>query len=128
VYDDPQFVDYFRSAAPEPELKMIHIGSRPSRRGAASGGVESLRAIPWQFAWTQNRLLLATWLGIEDALSEALARGLGETLRDMYARWPFFQSTLVLPRSTIGSCRPSCGRSAKNCGNGSPARSMSCSP
>jgi phosphoenolpyruvate carboxylase len=97
VYEDPRFVDYFRSATPEPELKMIHIGSRPSRRGAAaSGGVESLRAIPWQFAWTQNRLLLATWLGIEDALSEALPRGLGDTLRDMYARWPFFQSTLDL--------------------------------
>src|SRR5207248_4903820 len=78
VYEDPRFVDYFRSATPEPELRMINIGSRPSRRGpAASGGVESLRAIPWQFAWTQNRLLLATWLGIEDALSDALTRGLG---------------------------------------------------
>ncbi len=37
----------------------------------ASGGVESLRAIPWIFAWTQNRLVLPAWLGVGDALVEA---------------------------------------------------------
>jgi phosphoenolpyruvate carboxylase len=102
VYDDPQFLPYFRSATPEPELAMIHIGSRPQRRAPDAGsGVESLRAIPWQFAWTQSRLLLATWLGIEDALSHALGRGQGETLREMYEQWPFFKSTLDLIEMAI---------------------------
>jgi phosphoenolpyruvate carboxylase len=100
VYEDPRFLDYFRAATPEPELRAIHIGSRPSRRPpAASGdhdGVASLRAIPWQFAWTQTRLLLASWLGVEDALGEALARGEADTLRAMYQGWPFFRSTLDL--------------------------------
>ena len=45
------------------------------RAGAAAPGVEGLRAIPWQFAWTQTRLLLASWLGVEDALAEATGEG-----------------------------------------------------
>jgi phosphoenolpyruvate carboxylase len=95
VYEDPRFDDYFRTATPEPELRTIHIGSRPARR-SAGGGVESLRAIPWQFAWTQTRLLLASWLGIETALEAAIARGQRDELREMYAQWPFFRSTLEL--------------------------------
>jgi phosphoenolpyruvate carboxylase len=95
VYTHPRFVDYFRTATPEPELRRIHIGSRPARRSAGDG-VEGLRAIPWQFAWTQTRLLLASWLGIETALEAALARGERDALRDMYARWPFFRSTIDL--------------------------------
>ena len=50
---------------PEPELSLLNIGSRPSRRPGGRAGVESLRAIPWQFAWTQTRLLLASWLGVD---------------------------------------------------------------
>src|SRR5206468_462818 len=95
VYEHPRFLDYLRTATPEPELRTIHIGSRPARRSAA-GGVEGLRAIPWQFAWTQTRLLLASWLGIETALEAAIARGERDELRAMYAQWPFFRSTLDL--------------------------------
>ena len=95
VHEDPRFLEYFRTATPEPELRTINIGSRPARR-AEAGGVETLRAIPWQFAWTQTRLLLASWLGIETALERAFARGEIARLREMYARWPFFRSTLDL--------------------------------
>jgi phosphoenolpyruvate carboxylase len=59
--------------------------------------VESLRAIPWQFAWTQTRLLLASWLGIEDALSDEH----NHMQREMYARWPFFRSTIDLMDMTL---------------------------
>jgi phosphoenolpyruvate carboxylase len=92
VYETSQFVDYFRAATPEVELGDINIGSRPARRGGAKKGVESLRAIPWQFAWTQNRLLLPAWLGVDDALragDEAL-------LAEMMQEWPFFRSTIEL--------------------------------
>ena len=67
VYDDPRFVEYFRAATPEREIGLAPIGSRPARRGG-DGGVESLRAIPWVFAWTQTRLLLPSWLGTGEAL------------------------------------------------------------
>ena len=96
VYDHPRFVEYFRSVTPEPELALLNIGSRPSRRPGRAGNVESLRAIPWQFAWTQTRLLLASWLGVDEALGDALARGETATLRAMYRDWPFFRSTLDL--------------------------------
>jgi len=95
IYEQPRFVEYFRTATPEPELRGIHVGSRPASR-ARGGGVESLRAIPWQFAWTQTRLLLASWLGVEGAIEPALARGDQQRLHAMYDRWPFFRSTLDL--------------------------------
>jgi phosphoenolpyruvate carboxylase len=92
VYETPRFVDYFRAATPEVELGEINIGSRPARRGGAKSGVESLRAIPWQFAWTQNRLLLPSWLGVDAALEA----GDEATIPAMMNEWPFFRSTIDL--------------------------------
>jgi len=76
----------------------MNIGSRPARRpaGASDSGVRSLRAIPWQFAWTQTRLLLGAWLGAEEALEQALARGERDHLRTMYRDWPYFRSVMQL--------------------------------
>jgi phosphoenolpyruvate carboxylase len=95
VTRDPSFVPYFRAATPEIELSSLQIGSRPARR-KSGGGLESLRAIPWMFAWTQTRLMLPAWLGIEAALGQAIADGGLDELRDMARTWPFFQSTLSL--------------------------------
>ncbi len=95
VYEDPRFIEYFRTATPEIELGSLPIGSRPARR-VAEGGVDSLRAIPWVFAWTQTRLLLPSWLGTGEALAAALERGELPLLREMYAGWPFFRSTIDL--------------------------------
>jgi phosphoenolpyruvate carboxylase len=96
VYETPPFIPYFRTATPEPELTQISIGSRPARRTPGKG-VESLRAIPWQFAWTQTRLMLPSWLGIEDALSD----GRSGMLREMYSQWAFFASTIDLVEMTL---------------------------
>ncbi len=95
VYEEPDFIPYFRAATPEVELGAVPIGSRPARR-SAGGGVESLRAIPWVFAWTQTRLLLPTWLGTGEALADAIEKGDVELLGEMYREWPFFRSTLGL--------------------------------
>jgi phosphoenolpyruvate carboxylase len=102
VYDTPRFLDYFRSATPVTELEALNIGSRPARRGGAKKGVESLRAIPWQFAWTQNRLLLPSWLGVDDALRAAEDSALHEMMRD----WPFFQSTIELIEMVLAKAEP----------------------
>ncbi|MEO8036509.1 MAG: phosphoenolpyruvate carboxylase, partial [Acidobacteriota bacterium] len=95
VYEEPRFVEYFRKATPEPELGGLNIGSRPARRGKTGSGVESLRAIPWQFAWTQNRLLLPSWLGVDGALSAGLESD-AATVSTMMRHWPFFRSTIEL--------------------------------
>jgi len=96
VYEQPDFLPYFRQATPEPELRTIRIGSRPAKRPSEREGVESLRAIPWQFAWTQTRLLLASWLGAEDALGDAIRGPDAAVVETMYREWPFFRSTIDL--------------------------------
>ena len=92
VRENPQFVEYFRQSTPEQELGRLPLGSRPAKRRA--GGIESLRAIPWIFGWTQTRLMLPAWLGWEAALSKALARGEGAQLQEMRGSWPFFRTRI----------------------------------
>lgn len=112
VRDDPRFVRYFRAATPERELGGLNIGSRPARRAPSAedsgrdGGVASLRAIPWVFAWTQVRLTLPAWLGVERALSWAAESGHWETLKAMDAHWPFFSSTLDLVDMVLAKALP----------------------
>jgi phosphoenolpyruvate carboxylase len=90
-----QLARYIRAATPELELGSLLIGSRPARRKGGNG-LSSLRAIPWIFAWTQTRLHLPAWLGVDAALSDAIEEGRLEELRAMATDWPFFQSTLSL--------------------------------
>jgi phosphoenolpyruvate carboxylase len=106
IHQDPAFVPYFRAATPEPELSALNIGSRPARR-RSGGGVESLRAIPWNFAWNQNRLLLPAWLGTEVALAAAdESPEMLETLREMARSWPFLRSTLSLMEMVLAKTLP----------------------
>lgn len=93
VREDPMFVPYFRAATPEQELAKLPLGSRPAKR-RQDGGVESLRAIPWIFAWTQIRLMLPAWLGSDSALSTALEGSSAPLVKQMYQQWPFFRSTI----------------------------------
>ncbi|WP_252091808.1 phosphoenolpyruvate carboxylase [Pseudomonas sp. MWU13-3659] len=92
VRDNPDFVEYFRQSTPEQELGRLPLGSRPAKRRA--GGIESLRAIPWIFGWTQTRLMLPAWLGWETALSNALTRGQADLLAQMREQWPFFRTRI----------------------------------
>ena len=109
VREEPQFVEYFRQATPEQELARLPLGSRPAKR-RSQGGIETLRAIPWIFAWTQTRLMLPAWLGAGQALQEALDAGEGDALREMMAGWPFFLARIemlemVLSKADAGISR-----------------------
>jgi phosphoenolpyruvate carboxylase len=95
VREEADFVSYFRHATPEQELAKLPLGSRPARR-AGGGGIESLRAIPWIFAWSQNRLVLPAWLGAGAALQKALDSGQESMLREMAEIWPFFNTRLSM--------------------------------
>ena len=105
VYDDTRFLRYFSAATPEAELDALHIGSRPARR-TSSGGLQTLRAIPWQFAWTQTRLLLASWLGVDEMLGEGVPAGDRDVCRQMYREWPFFRSTVDLMEMALAKADP----------------------
>ncbi|CAM8984966.1 unnamed protein product [Rhodiola kirilowii] len=97
VFQEPRFVEYFRLATPELEYGRMNIGSRPSKR-KASGGIESLRAIPWIFAWNQTRFHLPVWLGFGAAFKHAIEKDIRNLhmLQAMYNQWPFFRVTIDL--------------------------------
>lgn len=98
VREAPTFPAYFRAVTPVEEAGALNVGSRPPRRTSPEGvgDMTALRAIPWIFAWTQNRLLLPSWLGVGEALDSAWAEGKGRLLRQMYREWPFFRTTMDL--------------------------------
>ncbi|AWF79697.1 phosphoenolpyruvate carboxylase [Microbulbifer sp. A4B17] len=106
VQDDPALVAYLRTVTPETELSRLALGSRPARR-KPGGGVESLRAIPWVFAWTQIRLMLPAWLGTGAALENALKHA-DETdiLQDMSRQWPFFQGVVDMLEMVLAKADP----------------------
>ena len=93
VRGEPDFVPYFRAATPEQELSKLPLGSRPAKRNP-NGGVESLRAIPWIFAWMQNRLMLPAWLGAGAALRQLIEQGNEALLKEMCNQWPFFSTRI----------------------------------
>jgi phosphoenolpyruvate carboxylase len=105
VYEDPRFLSYYRAVTPEAELDGLHIGSRPARRGSAAG-LAGLRAIPWQFAWMQTRLLLASWLGAEELDGAGLSDADRAVLPEMYREWPFFRSLVDLLQMTLAKADP----------------------
>ncbi len=107
VREDPDFVPYFRAVTPEGALGRLPLGSRPTKR-RQDGGVETLRAIPWIFAWTQIRLMLPAWLGSGEAFSRRLEQEGGlEILQEMRDQWPFFGTYLdmlemLLAKADVG--------------------------
>ncbi len=105
VSEDERFVPYFRSATPELELSNLNIGSRPAKR-KPTGGVESLRAIPWNFSWTQTRLNLPTWLGVGEAFDKILKSEDGDKLREMYQEWPSFRTTVDMVEMVLAKSEP----------------------
>jgi phosphoenolpyruvate carboxylase len=90
VWENEEFVEFFRAFTPVDELALLEIASRPARRPDDADYLSSLRAIPWVFAWTQNRVLLPAWFGCGAAFAEA---GTG-VLRDLYERLPFFRAVV----------------------------------
>jgi phosphoenolpyruvate carboxylase len=101
VYEDEGFLSFFSEASPIRELSLLNMGSRPARR-VQNPAVQSLRAIPWVFAWTQNRCLLPSWYGAGSALGAYARKDDGlKVLREMYERWPFFRTLVDFVQMTL---------------------------
>lgn len=105
VYEEPDFMAHYNQLTPTGELGLLKIGSRPGRR-KKDGGLESLRAIPWVFGWTQSRTLLPAWLGVGDALQAEIKAGNLGTLQAMYKNWPFFNAMIDLVEMTVAKADP----------------------
>lgn len=93
VHGDAAFYEYFREVTPIDVIERMQIGSRPASR-QGSTGIESIRSVPWGFAWSQSRHLLPAWFGFGAGLDAAEGRhGVG-VLEHMVAHWPFFGSII----------------------------------
>ncbi len=103
VRGEEKFVPYFRQATPELELGKLPLGSRPAKRNP-NGGVESLRAIPWIFSWSQNRLVLPAWLGAGEAIQYSVDQGHQALLEEMCREWPFFSTRLGMLEMVYSKC------------------------
>ena len=114
VREEPDFVAYFRAATPEVELGKLPLGSRPAKR-RVDGGIESLRAIPWIFAWSQNRLMLPAWLGAGEALQAASDRGEMELLQEMEQKWPFFKTRISMLEMVYAKAEPNLAKYYETC-------------
>ncbi|RDU63206.1 phosphoenolpyruvate carboxylase [Helicobacter didelphidarum] len=90
VYDTPNFIEYFKNATPIEFIQNLNLGSRPSKRKDTQK-VEDLRAIPWVFAWTQNRSIMPAWYGLGSALNGFDNR---ELLQECYNDSIFFKTTI----------------------------------
>lgn len=102
VHDDPRFPDYFRSATPVDVIERLQLGSRPSRR--RDGGIDNLRAIPWVFAWAQNRSALTGWYGVGSGLLHGIERFGLEPMRQMVGDWPFMAATVDDLEMLLAKC------------------------
>ena len=100
------FPEFFARVSPLEELGLLPLGSRPARR---SGGADlaSLRAIPWVFAWAQNRCNLPGWYGLGSGLAAVAGEPDGlDRLRAMAAEWPFFASLLDNAEMSLAKADP----------------------
>jgi phosphoenolpyruvate carboxylase len=135
IYEQPEFLPYFRAATPINEISRLRIGSRPASR-RKSDRIEDLRAIPWVFSWMQSRHTLPGWFGLGSGLV-AVAEGRDASedearesrsaesahapppspslpslhlLRQMYREWPFFKTLLdnaqlIIAKADMGIAR-----------------------
>ncbi len=92
VHDRDDFPAYFRTATPIDVIEQLRIGSRPSRR--RDGGIANLRAIPWVFAWSQNRSGLTGWYGVGTALRQGIDEHGLDAMAAMARDWPFFAAMI----------------------------------
>lgn len=95
VFDHPGFYDYFFAASPIKEVSSLNIGSRPAARKTITE-IGGLRAIPWVFSWSQNRVMLPGWYGVGSSFKDFIDQAPENLsiLRKMYKTWPFFHSLL----------------------------------
>lgn len=113
LIEHPTFWTWYTEVSPIAQISALPIASRPVARTSGAVHFESLRAIPWVFAWTQMRFNVPGWYGIGTALGEAIEHSAAtlDILVDWYSEWEYFrtlidnaQQEMARARLTIAQC------------------------
>ncbi|HBQ59234.1 MAG TPA: phosphoenolpyruvate carboxylase, partial [Balneolaceae bacterium] len=97
LIDDPEFWDWYSGITPIEHIGKLPIASRPVSRGSSDDMTfNTLRAIPWVFAWTQVRYNAPGWYGFAEGLNKVKEdhEGALDILKRWNEEWTFFRTVL----------------------------------
>lgn len=105
LIDRKDFWPWYISVTPIEHISHLPIASRPiSRKSSKEVDFDSLRAIPWVFAWTQIRYNVPGWYGLGTAFSDALKSGeiSVEEVQKLFEEWDFFKAIVNNAQREMG--------------------------